>query len=110
MLFRSGEGRALVEPAHVQHGFQHLHVDAVAGRCAEGAAECGQCAGVAFDGHHGVAVLAEQHGAGGDRGAFGGDAAEALHWLTQLDNEYQLTNDNYGIGDFIEDLKKKGAI
>ena len=34
-----------------------------------------------------------------------GDAGEALSWLTQLDKEYQLTNKDYGIGDFIQDLK-----
>jgi Ca-activated chloride channel family protein len=39
-----------------------------------------------------------------------GDAAEALHWLTELDQKYLLTNDEYGIGDFIEDLKAKGYL
>lgn len=39
-----------------------------------------------------------------------GDAAEALHWLTQLDKEYGLTNNEYGIGDFIEDLKTQGYL
>lgn len=39
-----------------------------------------------------------------------GDVAEALDWLTQLDNEYQLTNDEYGIGDFIQELYDKGFI
>jgi uncharacterized protein with von Willebrand factor type A (vWA) domain len=39
-----------------------------------------------------------------------GDAAEALHWLTQLDQQYGLTNDEYGIGDFIEDLKAQGYL
>lgn len=39
-----------------------------------------------------------------------GDAAEALDWLTQLDREYKLTNDDYGIGDFIEELKEKGYL
>ena len=33
-----------------------------------------------------------------------GDVAEALSWLTELDKEYDLTNEEYGIGDFIEDL------
>ncbi len=36
-----------------------------------------------------------------------GDASEALSWLTQLDNKYKLTNKDYGIGDFIEELKEK---
>lgn len=39
-----------------------------------------------------------------------GDVAEALSWLTELDKEYELTNEEYGIGDFIEDLKDKGYI
>lgn len=39
-----------------------------------------------------------------------GDVSEALQWLNNLDQQYQLTNDDYGIGDFIEDLKKKGYI
>src|ERR1035437_8675873 len=39
-----------------------------------------------------------------------GDVAEALRWLTELDKEYDLTNEEYGIGDFIEDLKDKGYI
>jgi Ca-activated chloride channel family protein len=39
-----------------------------------------------------------------------GDLAEALSWLTELDKEYNLTNDEYGMGDFIEDLKDKGYI
>ena len=39
-----------------------------------------------------------------------GDAAEAFDWLTQLDREHKLTDDNYGIGDFIEDLKKHGYL
>lgn len=39
-----------------------------------------------------------------------GDVGEALQWMNQLDKEYQLTDDEYGIGDFIEDLKDKGYI
>ncbi|UYQ95812.1 VWA domain-containing protein [Chitinophaga horti] len=39
-----------------------------------------------------------------------GDAAEALQWLTALDKEYQLTDKNYGIGDFVQDLKDKGYL
>ncbi|RYZ56471.1 MAG: VWA domain-containing protein, partial [Sphingobacteriales bacterium] len=39
-----------------------------------------------------------------------GDASEALNWLTQLDRQYGLTNDDYGIGDFIEDLKNNGYL
>jgi len=39
-----------------------------------------------------------------------GNVGEALQWLTEVDRQYNLTNDKYGIGDFIEDLKKKGFI
>lgn len=39
-----------------------------------------------------------------------GDVAEALDWLNQLDREYTLTDDNYGMGDFIADLEEKGYI
>lgn len=39
-----------------------------------------------------------------------GDPAEALHWLSELDRQYGLTNDEYGIGDFIEELKEKGYL
>jgi hypothetical protein len=39
-----------------------------------------------------------------------GEVGEALSWLTELDKEYDLTNDEYGMGDFIEELKDKGYI
>ncbi|WP_010517044.1 vWA domain-containing protein [Croceivirga radicis] len=39
-----------------------------------------------------------------------GDFDEAIDWLRQLDEEYQLTTPDYTIDDFIEDLKKKGYI
>lgn len=39
-----------------------------------------------------------------------GDANEALAWMNELDKQYNLTNDEYGMGDFIEDLKQKGYI
>lgn len=39
-----------------------------------------------------------------------GDVAEALQWLTEIDRQYKLTNPDYGIGDFIEDLKRNGYI
>ncbi len=42
--------------------------------------------------------------------ATSGDVAEALSWLTNLDRQYGLTNENYGIGNFIQDLKDKGYI
>jgi uncharacterized protein with von Willebrand factor type A (vWA) domain len=39
-----------------------------------------------------------------------GDVGEALQWLNELDKQYGLTDDDYGMGNFIEDLKKKGYI
>lgn len=39
-----------------------------------------------------------------------GDVEEAIDWLRQLDMEYQLTDDNYTLDDFVEDLKKKGYL
>ena len=39
-----------------------------------------------------------------------GDVSEALNWLTQLDKEYGLTSDEYGLGDFIDELKEKGYL
>ena len=39
-----------------------------------------------------------------------GNVAEALEWLTEVDRQYKLTNSDYGIGDFIEDLKRNGYI
>lgn len=39
-----------------------------------------------------------------------GDVAEALAWLTNLDKQHKITNGEYGIGDFIDDLKTKGYI
>ncbi|MCD0487717.1 VWA domain-containing protein [Pedobacter sp. MC2016-14] len=39
-----------------------------------------------------------------------GDAGEALNWMTQLDKQHHLTTNEYGMGDFINDLKEKGYI
>jgi Ca-activated chloride channel homolog len=39
-----------------------------------------------------------------------GDVTEALQWLNELDKKYELTDDEYGMGDFIDDLKDKGYI
>jgi len=39
-----------------------------------------------------------------------GEFSEAMKWMNELDKEYKLTNAEYGIGDFLEDLKKKGYI
>ncbi len=39
-----------------------------------------------------------------------GDVAQSLNILNDLDRKYNLTGDEYGIGDFIQDLKDKGYI
>ncbi len=39
-----------------------------------------------------------------------GDAAEALNWMNELDKKYQLTDEDYGMGDFIDELREKGYI
>ena len=39
-----------------------------------------------------------------------GDVGQALSYMSDLDRQYQLTDDNYGMADFIEDLKRKGYI
>lgn len=39
-----------------------------------------------------------------------GDVDEALDWMKKLDDEYNLTNYEYTLDDFIEDLKKKGYL
>ena len=39
-----------------------------------------------------------------------GDVAEALSSLNSLDKQYKITSDEYGMGDFIQDLKDKGYI
>jgi Ca-activated chloride channel family protein len=39
-----------------------------------------------------------------------GEVSEALDWMNQLDKQYGLTNDEYGMGDFIDDLKENGYI
>ncbi len=39
-----------------------------------------------------------------------GDVSEALSWLTELDKQYKLTNEEYGMADFIQDLIDKGYI
>ncbi len=39
-----------------------------------------------------------------------GDFDEAIDWLRELDKEYELTDEEYTIDDFIEDLKAKGYI
>lgn len=39
-----------------------------------------------------------------------GDVSEALDWMTELDGQYGFSDASYGMGDFIEDLKKDGYI
>ncbi|MEJ6755283.1 MAG: VWA domain-containing protein [Flavobacteriales bacterium] len=39
-----------------------------------------------------------------------GDFDEAINWLKELDKEYKLTNNDYTIEDFIEELKEKGYV
>tara|TARA_B100000575_G_scaffold239408_1_gene201967 strand:+ start:9663 stop:10787 length:1125 start_codon:yes stop_codon:yes gene_type:complete len=39
-----------------------------------------------------------------------GDFDEAIDWLRELDKEYKLTDEDYTINDFIEDLLKKSYI
>jgi Ca-activated chloride channel homolog len=39
-----------------------------------------------------------------------GDVEEALDWLRELDKEYQLTDENYTLDQFIDDLKKRGYL
>ena len=40
----------------------------------------------------------------------GGDAGEALSLMNDLDHRYGITNGQYGMGDFIDDLKEKGFL
>ncbi|MBX3102875.1 MAG: hypothetical protein KF690_10230 [Bacteroidetes bacterium] len=39
-----------------------------------------------------------------------GDATEALDWMHQLDREYGLTGDEYGMADFLQELQDKGYL
>src|SRR6187401_354709 len=39
-----------------------------------------------------------------------GDLSEALSWMNELDKKFELTDHEYGNGDFIENLKDKGYI
>lgn len=39
-----------------------------------------------------------------------GDVSEALAWMTEVDKHYNLTDENYGMADFIQDLIDKGYI
>jgi uncharacterized protein with von Willebrand factor type A (vWA) domain len=39
-----------------------------------------------------------------------GDVAKTLNWMNQMDKKYNLTNKEYGMGDFIQELKNKNYI
>lgn len=42
-----------------------------------------------------------------------GDVAQSIRWLTELDKEYKITDqfeDDYSIGDFIQELKERGYL
>ncbi|SMO77415.1 vWA domain-containing protein [Fodinibius sediminis] len=41
-----------------------------------------------------------------------GEVSQALRWLTELDEEYHITDqfENFSIGDFVEELKERGYI
>ena len=39
-----------------------------------------------------------------------GDVREALSWLTEIDKQHKLTDESYGLADFIEDLIQKGYL
>jgi Ca-activated chloride channel homolog len=39
-----------------------------------------------------------------------GNVSEALNWMNELDKKYNLTKNDYGMGDFINDLKDKNYI
>jgi Ca-activated chloride channel homolog len=39
-----------------------------------------------------------------------GDVSEALNWLNEIDKKYKITNEEYGMADFIKELEDKGLI
>ncbi|NNM16246.1 MAG: hypothetical protein HKO56_06275 [Bacteroidia bacterium] len=39
-----------------------------------------------------------------------GDVQEALGWMNEIDRKHSITNNDYGMADFIDDLKKNGYI
>ncbi len=39
-----------------------------------------------------------------------GDVEQAMQWMNQLDRQYNLTDDKYGMADFFNDLKEKGYL
>ena len=39
-----------------------------------------------------------------------GDVSEALQWMSEIDREHGITDGDYGMGDFIDDLERNGYI
>ena len=39
-----------------------------------------------------------------------GDVSEALNWMNDIDRQYNLTNEDYRMGDFIDELKERDYI
>lgn len=39
-----------------------------------------------------------------------GDPTEAIDWMNELDKQHNITNSEYGMGDFIQELKDKGFL
>ncbi|WP_375447889.1 VWA domain-containing protein [uncultured Fibrella sp.] len=39
-----------------------------------------------------------------------GDVEQAMAWMNQLDRQYSLTDDKYGMGNFFDELKEKGYL
>ncbi|BDC98678.1 vWA domain-containing protein [Persicobacter psychrovividus] len=39
-----------------------------------------------------------------------GDVGETMKWMNELDRQYKLTNEDYGMGDFYQELKDRGYI
>ena len=39
-----------------------------------------------------------------------GDVADAIDWMNEIDREHHITDNAYGMGDFIQDLRNKGYI
>jgi Ca-activated chloride channel family protein len=39
-----------------------------------------------------------------------GDVGEAMSWMNELDKQYKMTDGEYGIGDFYDEMKDKGYI
>ena len=40
----------------------------------------------------------------------GGDISETINWLNNLDRKYNLMSNDYGMGNFVDDLNDQGYI